>query len=61
MNENCTYIQNPSFPTGDTNENTVSYTVEKCSNGGKTFNFPTLKKNTIAFINFSRVLLEARL
>ncbi len=33
VSENCTYIQNPSFPSGDTSDNGITYTVSKCSNG----------------------------
>ena len=33
ISENCTYIQNPGFPTAYTTLSTVSWTVNKCSNG----------------------------
>jgi hypothetical protein len=32
ITENCTYVQNPNFPTADTSANAVTYTVQKCSN-----------------------------
>ena len=34
VSENCTYVQNPSFPTGDTAASAaLTYTVGKSSNG----------------------------
>ena len=32
VSQNCTYLQNPSFPGTDT-ANAPTYTVQKCSNG----------------------------
>ncbi len=31
VSENCTYIQNPNFPAGDTSATGYSYTINKCS------------------------------
>ncbi len=33
ISENCSYIRNPSFPSGYAQTNTLTYTVEKCSSG----------------------------
>ncbi len=34
ITENCTYIQNPSYPSADTADTSITYTIGKCSNGG---------------------------
>ena len=31
--ENCTYIQNSAYPSGDTSATSVSYKVQKCNDG----------------------------
>ena len=42
ISENCTYIQNPGFPSGYTDLSSISWTVAKCSNG-KLWIFSCLK------------------
>lgn len=52
ISENCTYIQNPGFPTAYTTLSTVSWTVNKCSNGMKTVKtFPVLFQIDFNFLD----------
>ncbi len=34
INQNCTYIQNPGFPSEYADVNDLSFTINRCSNGG---------------------------
>ena len=39
INQNCTYIRNPNFPSVYGSTTAVSYTIQKCSNGLDAFFF----------------------
>ncbi len=53
ISQNCTYIQNPSFPNADTSANAITYTVNKCNDGTVQF------FNWLEYVTLMHKLLSA--
>ncbi len=64
ISQNCTYVQNPNFPSGLPNTNSVQYTVQRCNDGWPCIFYTFLNKAqnlALFFSSFSTDVCTLRL